>query len=139
MRKPMSPFDEDAINPEAVAEVIESVLLYLLPPDKRAVALAIAVKAEDAERAEREAAGGFPLIKVFDPDEMQNSPGICHWNSIMQLKARLVYVFVRNITNNHSKADAARLLFQWHHNAPGSGHLEEYIDDLPRDVKENAA
>jgi hypothetical protein len=123
----LKPFDEHAINPEAVAEVIEDVLLYLLPPDKRAAALAIAVKAEEAERAQREAAGGFsPSVTAFD---LQKSR---HRNSVMRLKARLVYVFVRNITNNHSNADAASLLFQWHRHAPGSGYLKEYIDDLPR-------
>jgi hypothetical protein len=61
-----------------------------------------------------------------------NSPGLRYWNMVMQFKARLIYVFIRNITNNHSPAEAARLLFTRHQTAPGSGYLSDYLDDLPR-------
>jgi hypothetical protein len=114
-------------DPEAAAEVIGDVLQYIAP-DKRAVALAIAVKAEEAERAEREANGGF---KFFDAGEVYESPGMHHWNCIMQLKARLAYTFIRTIRNNHSPQRAAQLLFQRHRYTPGSGYLEEYLDGLP--------
>jgi hypothetical protein len=103
--------DEDAIEPEVVATLIADVL-YLLPAEKRDAALAIAVKAGRRRP---------PRVRRHD---------------IMQIKARLAYTFIRTIRNNHSPAGAARLLFQYHRNAPGSGYLQQYLDDLPRDVKE---
>ena len=45
---------------------------------------------------------------------------------------RAVCSFVRNISNNHSSEDAARLLFSHQPNVPGSGYLQDYIGDLPR-------
>ena len=50
----------------------------------------------------------------------------------MQFKARLVYVFTRNIRKNHSPANAAKLLFTRQRMAPGSGYLADYLDKLPR-------
>jgi hypothetical protein len=46
----------------------------------------------------------------------------------MQLKARLIYTFVRNITNNSSPEKAVELLFQYHPGGGGSGYLEDYLD-----------
>jgi hypothetical protein len=125
--------EEDA-EIETAAVVIEH-LLHLVTPDKRAAVLARAVENEKAEQKEREKHNGFNVIDVSDPEEWkrhQASPGFRYWNDVMQFKARLVYVFTRNITNNHSAADAAGLLFARHQMAPGSGYLEEYIDRLPR-------
>jgi hypothetical protein len=122
--------EEDA-EIETAALVIEH-LLHLVTPDKRSAVLARAVENEK----EREEHGGrLNVIDAGDPEEWkryQASPGFRYWNSIMQFKARLVYVFTRNITNNHSAADAAELLFARHRMAPGSGYLAEYIDRLPR-------
>jgi hypothetical protein len=42
------------------------------------------------------------------------SPKMRHWNDIMRLKSAVVYTFLRDITNNHSPEDAARLLFREH-------------------------
>ena len=120
---------------ETAALVIED-LLRLVEPEKRAAVLAKAVAAEDAERKEREARGfSFKLIDAGDPEQWERwkaSPGFRYWNRIMRFKARLIYVFTRNVTNNHSAADAAKLLFSRHQMAPGSGYLSEYLDDLPR-------
>jgi hypothetical protein len=66
------------------------------------------------------------------------SPGLRYWNDIMRFKARVICTFVRNITNNHAPKVAAQLLFRHQHDVPGSGYLEGYLDDLPRDVKEPA-
>jgi hypothetical protein len=60
------------------------------------------------------------------------SPGMRHWHDIMRFKARVICTFVRNVRNSHSPAVAAQLLFRRQPHVPGSGYLEEYIDDLPR-------
>jgi hypothetical protein len=118
---------------EVAAEVIAD-LLYLIEPQKRLAALAIATKAEEAESKEREANGGFHVIS-FDEESTEaflQSPGIRHWNAIMRFKARAICTFVRNIRNSHSPHNAGRLLFQHQPNVPGSGYLEDYLDGLPR-------
>jgi hypothetical protein len=65
---------------EIAAAVIED-LLYLVAPEKRQAALAIATKVEDAEREERKARGS--KFKVIMFDEMTGkaflqSPGMRH-------------------------------------------------------------
>jgi hypothetical protein len=124
--------EEDA-EIQVAAEVIAD-LLDLIEPEKRLAALAIAIKAEEAERKEREAHGGFRIF-TFDETstkEFLQSPGMRYWNHIMRFKARAICMFVRNITNNHSPKAAGQLLFRHQPNVPGSGYLEEYLDDLPR-------
>jgi hypothetical protein len=118
--------DEDVSNVEAWAEVIED-LLYLVPGDLRAEVLALAVKNEETARKERETSGRFKLVPFAD---LAQSPGLQHWDVIMRLKSLLVQVFVRNITNNHSKKDAADILFVEHRHGTGSGWLPDYIGDL---------
>jgi hypothetical protein len=128
---------EDA-ETAVVAAVIED-LLFLIPAKKRAAALAIASKAEAPALRDRETHGEFRLMSI---DELMagfdTSPGLLYWHEIMQFKARAICTFVRDITNSHSAEDAAQLLFRRQPGVPGSGYLEEYIDDLPRDVKEGA-
>jgi len=119
---------------ETAAVVIEH-LLRLVDPEKRAAVLAKAIAAEDADREERQAAGGRIKFLSFSEESTAKwlaSPAMRNWHDIMAFKARLAYVFIRNIRNNHSPKDAAKLLFERHRMAPGSGYLEEYIDDLPR-------
>jgi hypothetical protein len=125
---------------EIAAEVIRD-LLYLVAPEKRQAALAIATKVEDADREKRRAHGGFKIMRFDEASEKAflQSPGMRHWHDIMQFKARVICTFVRNITNNHAPKVAAQLLFRRQPDVPGSGYLEEYIDDLPRNVKEGAA
>jgi hypothetical protein len=124
---------------EIAAAVIED-LLFLIPPKKRAAVLAIAVKAEAAARRDRKKHGEF---RIMSSAEMMagfdTSPGLLYWHDIMRFKARVICTFVSNITNNHSRKVAAQLLFRHQPDVPGSGYLEEYLDDLPRDVKEGAA
>lgn len=112
---------------ETAALVIED-LLDLLPPEKRAAALAKAVAVENA-RGERRKTDPLEMEFLDDgfSERFMKSPSFRYWNRVMRLKARLIYVFTRNITNNHSPEDAARLLFERHHNVAGSGWLSEYL------------
>lgn len=54
-----------------------------------------------------------------------------HWNLALRLKALMIQVLVRDITNNHSKEDAAAILFAHQRYGHGSGCLLDYIEDLP--------
>jgi hypothetical protein len=119
--------DEDA-EIETAAAVIED-LLFLMPPEKRAAVLAKATQTEAKERIEQEKNGGLNFIR-FDNDEWMQSPGIRYWHDIMRFKAQVIYTFTRNITNNHSKEDAAKLLFSQQRNCSGSGYLEQYLDGV---------
>jgi hypothetical protein len=122
---------DDIENVEAWAEVIKSVL-YLVPIDRRATVLALAVKNEEAECKEREASGRFRIRSFEELTEgFKNSPAFRHGNAIMRLKSLLVQVFVRAITNNHSAEDAAQILFASHPYGNGSGELRDYLRDLP--------
>ena len=50
----------------------------------------------------------------------------------MELKSRLICRLFRDVVNNHSPEDAARILFMDHYGkAPGSGWLPDYLDALP--------
>jgi hypothetical protein len=123
------PRTEDDSEIGAAAAVIED-LLFLLPPSKPAAALAIATKAEDVARQEREKRGDRLIwVSAADLDKWTDSPECRYWNRIMRLKAKMIYVFVRDIRNNHSKEDTARLLFQQHRNSPGSGRLADYLEN----------
>jgi hypothetical protein len=128
--------DDDIGNVEAWAVIIED-LLHSVPPEQRAEVLALAVKKEEANRKEREKHGG---IIIWDAAEMlakmHTDPGIRHWNAIMRLKSLIVQVLVRNISNNHSPRDAARLLFAPHRHGHGSGLLQDYLDGLNPDAAE---
>jgi hypothetical protein len=112
--------DEDAETAVAAAAIED--LLYLVPAKKRAAA-----------RKDREKHGEFRMMS-FAEIGFDTSPGLRYWNEIMQFKARAICTFVRDITNNHSAEDASRLLFRRQPDVSGSGYLEEYIDDLPREV-----
>jgi hypothetical protein len=125
----MSETDRDIGNVEAWAVIIEH-MLALMPADRRMQVLQLAVQKEEAEAKEREQHGPIRFMK-FGNDWME-SPCFRNWNAIMRLKSLLVQVFARNITNNHSPKEAARILFADHHHGCGSGRLSEYIDDLPR-------
>jgi hypothetical protein len=105
---------------ETAAAVIED-LLYLVPAEKRAAVLARATELEAHQRT-----GG--AFVIFDAGDLSaDSPSLRCWSGIMRLKARLIYTFVRNITNNHAPQDAANLLFSQQRGRPGSGYLEHYI------------
>jgi hypothetical protein len=128
-RKTMSESDKDIVNVQAWAEIIED-MLALMPPDSRIEVLRLAVQKEEAARKER--AGNPYSLHFMDAVELQkykNSPGFRHWNAIMRLKSLVVQVFVRDITNDHSPADAAKILFAHHRHGHGSGRLGDYLDN----------
>jgi hypothetical protein len=115
--------DEDIGNTEAWAEIVED-LLCLVPMANRMQVLQLAVTKEKAEIAER--------ATEVDLEKMQDTPGLRHWDAIMALKSLVIQVFTRDIVNNHSAADAAKILFAKHRYGRGSRCLSDYIDDLPR-------
>src|SRR5215475_10773448 len=94
---------EDIQNTEAWAVVI-SHILHLMPTEQRATVLELALKDEECEKAKREEDDEIIMI---DDLGWKNSPGARHWNAIMRLKALVIQVFARNVTNNHSPTDAA--------------------------------
>jgi hypothetical protein len=118
--------EKDIQNVEAWAEVVED-LLYLVPTDKRAAVLALATEKERQEQKKRDESGGLIIMNAA---ELANAT-FPHWNVIMRLKALLIQVLVRNITNNHSKEDAAAILFAHQRYGNGSGYLLDYLEDLP--------
>jgi hypothetical protein len=45
---------------------------------------------------------------------------------------KVVYLFIRDVVENHSAKDASLVLFREYGGMPGSGRLLDYIDALPR-------
>jgi len=120
---------DDVKNVEAWAEVITDVL-DLVPIDRRAKVLALALQNEEAERAEREARDG--ALAVLFLEQLQALPLEPVDETIMRLKSLVVQVFVRRIRNSHSPKVAAQILFAQHRYGRGSGLLGDYILDLPK-------
>jgi hypothetical protein len=120
--------DKDIENVEAWAEVVAD-LLHHVPPDKRADVLELATKNEQAEALEREVNGEIMFGITFVNFGRLDEPGQRHWNAIERLKSLLVQIFVRDITNNNSRQDAARILFVHHRHGTGSRLLEDYLPD----------
>jgi hypothetical protein len=112
------------------AKVIED-LLFLVAPSKRIEVLKQAVSNEEAASCGRHETGGLEVWTIADLPETRSCPGWRYWNSIMQFKSLIIQVFLRNITNSHSKEDAAKILFMGHSNGTGSGWLPDYLDGLP--------
>jgi hypothetical protein len=119
----MTATERDIHNTEAWAAVVGDVLWHV-PIELRKDVLRLAL-----EQVEAELRAGTGL-QVFEPDDLEQSPGLRHWNAIMRLKALLVQVFARNITNNHSAERAAELLFTEQKFGTGSASLLDYIGDL---------
>jgi hypothetical protein len=110
--------------------VIED-LLFLVAPSKRIEVLERAVANEEAASRKRHASCGLEVWTIADLPVTQACPGWRYSNSIMQFKSLIIQVFLRNITNNHSREDAAKILFMGHRNGTGSGWLPDYLDGLP--------
>lgn len=125
---------EDINDVSAWAEIIGDVLCHV-PDDLRENVLNLAVTRQQELKKREEENGGILLYTAaeFLKDGWMNAPGIRSWHTIMRLKALLIQVFVRNITNNHSPDDAAELLFSRQRFGTGSGVLLDYIGDLPRE------
>jgi hypothetical protein len=120
----MSEAQRDIENIEAWAEVIGDILFHV-PAWHRAAVLALATKNEEAEQQERAKHGG---IRVLCLSELNvDKPGMRHWNAIMRLKSLLVQIFVRDISNDHSEQDAARILYSRQPYGNGSGELLDYL------------
>lgn len=118
--------EKDIHNASALAEVVGD-LLCRVPGDLREQVLHLALERERQRGVDRTA---HPFSRPFDPEKVMQSPGMRHRGAIMRLKAVLVQVFVRDITNNNSSSDAAELLFASQRYGAGSGRLLEYIGDL---------
>jgi len=112
------------------AKVIED-LLFLVAPSKRIEVLKQAVANEEAASSGRHEIGGLEVWTIADLPATRACPGWRYWNSIMRFKSLIIQVFLRNITNSHSKEDAAKILFMGHSNGTGSGWLPDYLDGLP--------
>jgi len=61
----------------------------------------------------------------FDPAKLKN------WHAENEAVSLIIQTLVRSITNSHSSADAAMILFQEHRMGTGSGWLPDYLDGLP--------
>jgi hypothetical protein len=115
----------EGVTPEDFAEVISD-LLHRAAPEERVKILKLAVAKEEKEEAERQA-GDPNELRVIDAGDLANMEFRC-WRGEMAIKAAVAYTFVRDITNNHSHEEAARLLFREHRTCPGSGHLDQYLE-----------
>jgi hypothetical protein len=107
------------------AAAIKDLLFYLVDYDQQ---IEVLEKVLEAARA----AHKKPRFEILSVQGLEESVAAYPWNDVMEFKARAVYVFTRNITNNHSPERAAELLFSQLYGVPGSGLLLEYLSDLPR-------
>jgi hypothetical protein len=108
---------QTAFDVMAMATVVKH-LLNDAPPDKRDAVLTAA-----HSMIGRDLASDVVMSAGHTPQIM---------SEIMELKARAIYRFTRNITNNSSPEDAADLLFGHHSGIGGSGHLDEYLEQPAR-------
>ena len=123
----MSETEADIANAEAWSEIIED-LLTLVPPDKRMEVLQLALANEKAEMVERAKNDG---LRVVQYSETNLAHSLRHWNVKMRLKSLIIQVFTRNIRNNHSPEDAAKILFAKHPYGRGSRVLRDYLPQEP--------
>jgi hypothetical protein len=124
MKQKYTETNEDINNVEAWVEIIND-LLRRAPRELRAEILAQAVKCEAANKKEYELNAGFVVINASEVS--LDTPGLRNWHTIMRLKSLVVQIFVRNIHNNHSPKEAAKILFAQHAFGTGSGRLEDYL------------
>src|SRR5262245_60180101 len=113
----MSETERDMSNVEAWASVIED-MLHLVPTRCRLPVLQLALEQEDAAIKEREKHPNGLVFVQFDGESLAHD--LRHWHTEMRLISLLVQVFVRRITNNHSKNDAGKILFAHHPYGHGS-------------------
>jgi hypothetical protein len=126
----MSATEKDTKNISAWAEIIID-MLWLVPRNLHEDVLKLAIeRTADQKRADET---GHISWAPADTKNWMQSPGMKSYGAIMRLKALLIQVFVRNITNNHSAEDAAKLLFARQRFGTGNGELRDYIGDLVRD------
>jgi hypothetical protein len=107
----------------AMATVVKH-LLNDAPPDKREAVLTAA-----HSMIARDLASDLVMSVGRAPEIM---------SEVMELKARAIYRFTRNITNNNSPEDAANLLFRHHGGIGGSGYLDEILEPTVRSTVERS-
>jgi hypothetical protein len=115
---------ESSFEVMAMATVVKQ-LLNDAPPDKREAVLSAA-----HSMIARDLASDM-VMSVRQTPEMISE--------VMELKARAIYRFTRNITNNNSPEDAASLLFRHHGGIGGSGYLDEILEPTVRLTVERSA
>jgi hypothetical protein len=126
----MSATDEDINDVEAWAGLIED-MLWRVPAELRENVLNLATeRARGTE--ERAAKNGRLWQSPADLEDWLKSPAVRSRGAKMRLKALLIQIFARDITNNHHPDDAAKLLFAHQRFGTGGCELLDYIDDLPR-------
>ena len=120
--------EEDVQNVEAWAEIIKDIS-YLIPIDQRLDVLMLALKNEEVQKAERDARGGKLFFMTAKELSKIDTPGLRHWHTIIRFQSLVVQVLMRRIANNHSAADAKKILFVQHRYGRGSGLLEDYLPE----------
>jgi hypothetical protein len=130
--------EQDVRNVEAWAEVIKDMLCHV-PSDLRLDVLALATKNEEAAKAERDAHDGLRAVDIT----LTDTPGLRQWHAVMRLKSLIVQIFTRTIANNHSSAEAKKILFVQHRYGYGSGFVRGRTgprgDSLPTVVSDFAS
>jgi hypothetical protein len=103
------------------AEVVKE-LMYCVPPNDRAAILALATEHEVQQRRK--------IVKLDDESFKRHaaSPSFQYRDEIVLAMSRVITVFVRDIFVNHSREDAAAILFREFHDA---GWLPHMLDELP--------
>lgn len=117
---------EDALD---AVEAIEDAL-FSIPRDQRLDVLAEVTRITAADLARPR----FRAHTLAELSAMTFRPQ----RGVMKIKSLIVQRFVRDITNNASPRNAAKILFQQHKNGTGSGRLLDYIGDLVANHKETA-
>jgi hypothetical protein len=125
----MSATKDDINNVSAWAEIIGD-MLWAVPRELHEDVLQLALSRQQDLKRRADENGGVLCWGPADTKNWLQSPGIQSYGAIMRLKALLIQIFVRNITNNHSAEDAAKLLFSRQRFGTGTAELRDYIDDL---------
>jgi len=98
-------------------------VLFCVPRDFRLEVLRRLISSEE----ERLVAGPLRFWTFSDIDAAEFK----YWRAEKEAASLIVQVLVRSITNNHSRDDAAKVLFREHHMGTGSRWLPDYLDGLP--------
>jgi hypothetical protein len=122
----MSETEKDIRDVEAWVQVIER-MLHSAEPDQRVKILERALEGEKQKEERRIKAHGLEFITAEDLRKLPFPR-----NATARLKSLLVQVFVRDIANNHSPKEAAKILFAEHCFGNGSRRLGDYLDNVSR-------
>jgi hypothetical protein len=98
-------------------------VLFCIPRDFRLEALRRLISSEE----KRQSAGPLRFWTFSDIDLAEFK----YWHAEKEAASLMIQVLVRSITNNHSRDNAAKVLFREHRMGTGSGWLPDYLDGLP--------